>query len=127
MTHQEWDLAIVDFPESKDILSNQRHLIPRPENEPLRVGEKIKLMGFPNFTTGSTLTVREGEIVRFQPLFNLDMIIISAWIIDGNSGGPVLDMKNRVIGIAARGGKNTKDIFAAIPLKKLNDFKNLSR
>jgi len=63
----------------------------------------IRLLGFPNYAPGHDCAVRSGQVTNTQTLSGRTRILIDASIIEGNSGGPVLDNHNRVIGVAAKG------------------------
>lgn len=70
-------------------------------NPPL--GDPIILSGFPNHEVGNNLRIDTGKIIRAINTEENKRFEISANIYAGNSGGPVLNMKNEVIGIAVRG------------------------
>jgi S1-C subfamily serine protease len=63
----------------------------------------IRLLGFPNYAPGQECSIRSGEVIAFRPVHGVKRLLIDANIITGNSGGPVLDKDNRVIGVAAKG------------------------
>ena len=83
-----------------------------PKYKELRPGDSTKLglrdavtlLGFPEHSKGDVGIVYRGEVTaEHRSRFGQDRILISAPIVEGNSGGPVLDSRNRVIGIAATG------------------------
>ncbi|MBA3713765.1 MAG: trypsin-like peptidase domain-containing protein [Pyrinomonadaceae bacterium] len=80
-------------------------------SESLQIGDAIKLAGFPNHHIDDTGIVASGTVIgrRNAPVTREPRILISANIIAGNSGGPVLDSNNRVIGVAVRGGANEEE------------------
>ena len=63
----------------------------------------VRLLGFPNYALGHVCGVRSGKVTNTLMLSGRERILIDASIIAGNSGGPVLDENNRVIGVAAKG------------------------
>jgi RNA-directed DNA polymerase len=74
----------------------------------------ICVVGFPNYHLNDSVAFRFGKVVqeRWYTSFSKDTpgaitsvkhYIADADIVKGNSGGPVLDYNNRVIGIAVRG------------------------
>jgi S1-C subfamily serine protease len=86
----------------------------------------ILLLGFPNHNVDDSAQVREGHVsgTRKDPTSNERLILIDASIIYGNSGGPVLDSSNRVIGIALRGATNEAEaqrteFHAAMPVSAI--------
>lgn len=68
--------------------------------DPVEIGERIYVVGYPG---GGPATVSEGEVVASVDGSLLgepaDVIRIDAEIRQGSSGGPVLDVEGRVIGV----------------------------
>lgn len=74
-------------------------------------------MGFPTYRQGNSLYIDEGQVTQYIPENLHDQINpitkelgiiqnrygISSTIFEGNSGGPVVNLKNKVIGIATKG------------------------
>lgn len=75
----------------------------RDSSLPPKFQEDIKLIGFPNFRLGLSISVKEGKIQSAGVTSGIDRWNISTPVIQGNSGGPVLDNKGDVIGIAVTG------------------------
>jgi RNA-directed DNA polymerase len=91
------------------------------------LGQEIILLGYPNYGNGDSLYINRGQLVQFRSHFmpntfnketgtlgvKQERITISSRIIYGNSGGPIINMQNEVIGVAAKGFKelspSTKD------------------
>jgi len=87
------------------------------------IGYALALEGSPTVTTGivsstgRTIQVQDdsapgGPVVRTHR----NALQISAAINSGNSGGPLLDMQGRVIGINAAGAQGANNIGFAIPI-----------
>ena len=71
--------------------------------EAITLMTSICVAGFPNYHTNDSVGFRFGKIVQERHYMSIKHFIVDADIVKGNSGGPVLDEKNRVIGIAVKG------------------------
>ena len=69
----------------------------------LEVGQPIKLFGFPRYHQGDSIHIHHGPITQSKVYNKIPHFVIDPVIFRGNSGGPVLDEKNRVVGIAVKG------------------------
>ena len=71
------------------------------------LGSEACVVGFPNYHLLDTVAFRKGRIVQKRTYPGkeemVDHLIVDADIVKGNSGGPVLDISNRVIGVAVKG------------------------
>ncbi len=117
---EHMDLAILDV------------AIPSPvslslsDTDNLMRHQKIMLAGYPNFGYGDTLYKVWGAAAMTKTRSGLTYFVPSFPIAGGNSGGPLLDERYRVVGIAVRGVKSllaasdaNVDAFAAISIKHL--------
>ncbi len=94
---EDFDLAIleIDYPAPITLRRGNSDLVNQ--------GDEIRVLGFPNYSPGQMNQLYTGHVAGFKMLFGARRIMIDAPIIQGNSGGPVLNDKNEVIGIAYRG------------------------
>lgn len=69
----------------------------------LKKGDSVKVLGFPLHNRGNKLSTHEGRITQFSTWHGVSHVIVDCPIIKGNSGGPVLNEANEVIGIAVKG------------------------
>lgn len=96
-THR--DLAVLTAP--PELAS----IIPLPVYKGLKVsdGANVILFGYPNHQYARPVRIEEGKIIRTFPSSAVSYLETSTKIIGGNSGGPLLNMKYEVVGIAVRG------------------------
>jgi S1-C subfamily serine protease len=69
----------------------------------------VKLFGYPGHTPGKELSVKEGKIQSFTTKSAIRRFNISAPIIAGNSGGPVVNRYRRVAGVAVTGADSIEE------------------
>lgn len=117
------DLAVLDMLGHHDIELEAASDAPLPQLTPIR------LLGFPNYAPGHECAIKSGAVVNTIVLCGRARILIDASIIEGNSGGPVLDENNRVIGVAAKGASSVSsapltDKHEVIPIGALKLLKS---
>ena len=91
----------------------------------MNIGDTVKVIGFPNYADGATIQIFEGKVNGTKEWFGFKRLYVDASIICGNSGGPVLNKNNEVIGIAATGKDKHEDSsqqveFGVIPIDSIN-------
>jgi RNA-directed DNA polymerase len=69
----------------------------------LSQGESVVVWGSPKYDHDSTIHRTRVEIVANRKHLGFPRIVVNAPIIEGNSGGPVIDSNGKVVGIAATG------------------------
>lgn len=93
---EELDLAVLRLVDSEDII-----LSPIPiRDELLPLDTKIRVIGYPG-VGGDTITVSEGIISGVDSRHGAPFYKVSAQISPGNSGGPMVDEKGQLVGIAS--------------------------
>jgi RNA-directed DNA polymerase len=97
--NKDIDLAILR------IDARQYHTLRGTYESRLEIADKVTLLGFPNYRKGDTPRMSEGAITGVRPVSGISRLLIDALIVTGNSGGPVLNKKKEVIGIAVTGGE----------------------
>jgi hypothetical protein len=118
------DLAVLKI---KNTEKEQWDAIEIGKPEKLEIGDRVYAVGNP---AGMEFSLSEGIVSgkRSEDPIKKEirqLIQITAPISPGNSGGPVLDAKGRVVGVATLGSKNEfQNINFAVPINLLGDYKN---
>jgi RNA-directed DNA polymerase len=73
------------------------------DSKNLRVGDAVKVFGFPLHRAGSSVNIQQGRITALSTWHGVTHFVIDCPIVRGNSGGPVLNSQNQVVGIAVKG------------------------
>ena len=92
-------------------------------NLDVRKGEEIITLGYPYFRVGNSLRSEKGSIMGVRTSDRNSMhkrLEVSTRIPGGNSGGPILNMQNEVVGIAVKGSDGVPS--EVIPIKLLIDL-----
>lgn len=97
-------------------------------NTSLTIMQEVLLAGFPNYQLGDTGHIARGNIGSFRQVSGITRFLITAGIVAGNSGGPVLDREGKVIGIAVTGSDTWGNItntekHGVIPITALRFLK----
>lgn len=75
----------------------------------LAVGDEVRVWGFPNFRPSDTPRVHRGHLSGHRTVSTVRRLMVDARIVAGNSGGPVLNHRNEVIGVAVTGAGRMED------------------
>jgi S1-C subfamily serine protease len=82
------------------------------------IGSKIYTIGNPRGLEG---TISDG-IISAKRKEDFDLIQITAPISPGNSGGPLINEKGKVIGVSTYSILNSQNINFAVPIKYINEI-----
>jgi S1-C subfamily serine protease len=106
------------------------------QNAQLSIGDSLTVFGYPALG-GETITVSNGVVSGFDSSGGSELIKISAVINSGNSGGPVIDKDNKVIGVASAANQagiectdsgecytDGQNVSLARPIKLVSDWLN---
>jgi len=115
------DLAILNFVDAVPLSSKFARSAVSVD-----VLDQVTLLGFPGYREGATGIVYQGAVIGKFNRFGQPRIQVSCEIVQGNSGGPVLDKNYRVIGVAANGkerlGKRGDELYGVIPVAVLDSL-----
>ncbi len=76
-------------------------------------GDRVSLVGYPSHSPGGSCKIAEATITGTTPMEGQDYFTISQIIVQGNSGGPVVDRFGQVIGVATKGISPTETVNLA--------------
>ena len=110
--HQQYDLAIIKV---------DKHCSPltiKTDGQLVR-GQKIVAIGSP---LGLFNSISDGIVSGFREIDSLSMIQFTAPISNGSSGGALLDMFGRLVGLITAGFDNGQNLNLAVPSQKIYLF-----
>ena len=110
--HQEYDLAIIR------VDKNCSPLTVKTDGDLVR-GQKIVAIGSP---LGLFNSVSDGIVSGFRDINGISMIQFTAPISNGSSGGALLDMRGRLVGLITAGFDKGQNLNLAVPFQKINQF-----
>jgi len=116
-------LAVIEPPVPLDV-----ELL-RGDATALREDDPVSVYGFPNYRPGDEGLLNRGAVTGFRVQSAIRRVLVDAHIVEGNSGGPVLDKNNRVLGVAVTGADSfgnapTTEKHAMIPIDALRHLKS---
>jgi hypothetical protein len=111
------DLAILEVPQA--VLNP----LPIVNNTTRREGQRVVVIGHPE---GLSYSVSDGVISAERELDETYVEQLTAPISPGNSGGPVLDDRGRVIGVATAQSLEGQNLNFAVDVRHLSDLLRLA-
>jgi RNA-directed DNA polymerase len=70
---------------------------------PLPNGTALSLLGYPGHHAARPIRIEAGQLIRSFPRSTVSYLEITPKIMGGNSGGPVINDKHEVVGVAVMG------------------------
>ncbi|HBX23183.1 MAG TPA: serine protease [Desulfotomaculum sp.] len=110
--HQEYDLAIIK------VDKNCSPLTVKTDGNLVR-GQKIVAIGSP---LGLFNSVSDGIVSGFRDINGIPMIQFTAPISNGSSGGALLDMFGKLVGLITAGFDKGQNLNLAVPCQKIYEF-----
>jgi hypothetical protein len=101
--HRVIDLAILD------VHAPLGEGLPMGSADNLKEMDHLAVTGFPNYRLGDSGVIVPGLVIGFRMVSGIRRVLTNAPIIAGNSGGPVLDKDNRVVGVAVTGADRMEE------------------
>jgi RNA-directed DNA polymerase len=127
---EDVDLAVLRTVEAQ--LQPLAELAKSNDSEFVERGDDVTLAGWPSYGPGSQLSVKQGKVQSIKMRSGIRRFNISTPIIEGNSGGPVFNLRGQVIGVAATGAANADDegkteAHGVIPIAALQSLSSAER
>ncbi|MGV3623242.1 MAG: reverse transcriptase domain-containing protein [Archangium sp.] len=84
--------------------------------DPTRLGHlsPVQVIGFPDYAPGADISIKQTAYAGRRNRGGVQGFTIDSGVTAGNSGGPVLNTNDEVVGIAASGGSDLSQTRAAI-------------
>jgi len=130
-----YPIAVVNYDEVRDVVQLSLSVRPPVEfkigvDDTLQPGQQITLLGFPRYQAGDGINIHRGTITQSKIYNKVRHFVIQPVIFRGNSGGPILDSKNCVVGIAVKGYElpdkfdEQDELSSFVPIGTVQKFKN---
>ena len=116
------DLAVLEVPDELKSIEPLSASKTEPKNK-----SKVKLYGYPAHHAARPIRIEDGEVIRRFPKSLVRYLEITPKIIGGNSGGPLLNEKYEVIGVAVLGLNGKIEMKSAEFLAvSINELQNIT-
>jgi len=94
------DLAILDHAE----IPETEYYELDPGTTPAAVGDAVTAIGYPDWGLGERFNVRPGTVSSLTARSGLQLLEVTQQLMQGMSGGPILNAAGEVVGIVHKGG-----------------------
>jgi len=89
------------------------------DSDSLVPGQKVLVIGSPE---GYDYTISDGLFSQIRRMYDMNFLQFSAPVSGGSSGGPLLDMEGKVVGIVSGGDSDGQNINMAIPINEVKEL-----
>jgi S1-C subfamily serine protease len=117
-TANRFIVAVSNIDKHRD-LAVLSHDIPTTEffelevsSQEVKLGSELTAVGYPGFGPGDGINVRSGHVSSLPVKSAVRLIEVSQKLVQGMSGGPMLDSTDKVVGVIHKGGPNEGRDFA---------------
>ncbi|QBQ55832.1 reverse transcriptase domain-containing protein [Nitrosococcus wardiae] len=97
-----------------------KHSVSRSANN-VEMGQDVKLLGFPAYAPGHSYFMVDTKVAKIYTQSLVRKFEINALIREGNSGGPIIDSKSSVVGIALEGARKEAGNNGCLTIPELED------
>lgn len=108
-SHPNLDIAILQLESDEDDFLGEG--LEKGDSDTVKQMDPTLAAGFPNYNFGDSGITTEGKIIGVRTISGIQHLLVSNPLIEGNSGGPVLNKEGKVIGIVVTGA----DSFGTAP------------
>ncbi|BDE73160.1 MULTISPECIES: reverse transcriptase domain-containing protein [Delftia] len=112
------DIAVLRFVEQG--VPDARELV--LSEQPISQNADVMLYGFPNWTRGRALNSLPGTVTSTFIRSNIDCLEVDCSIRQGNSGGPLLNVGMRLVGMATQGADVKSGNNECVTVSEIRDF-----
>ncbi len=102
---------VLHYDEDRDIAILDRSMIPETEyyelsasTAPAAVGDPVVAIGYPDWGLGERCNIRPGTVSSLTARSGLQLLEVTQQLMQGMSGGPILNSSGEVVGIVHKGG-----------------------
>lgn len=116
----KFKVSVAHYSKHRD-LAILSHTIPATDFYELRksaaaavTGDPVVAIGYPDFNPADKVNIRDGTVSSTTVKSLIKLLEVNFKLVQGMSGGPVIDANDEVVGIIHKGGPNEKRDFAIV-------------
>ncbi|MES2342392.1 MAG: reverse transcriptase domain-containing protein [Pseudomonadota bacterium] len=122
--HEHFDVAVLKLNDEGVTYSELKR---QPFEAALEIRSDVTLAGYPQHALGKHLSIKDGRVQSFRNQSGVRVINVSTHVIAGNSGGPLVNRHNRVLGVAFTGADEIDaaggtEEHGVLPISLLSSF-----